>query len=264
VTVTRFRGAIFDIDGVLVDSPHEQAWRESLHALMEGEWSAIRARTSWSPGAFTPLVYQQLVAGKPRLDGARAAVTHFGGPDLEARAAECAARKQAMLVSLIERGEFTVFPDALRLLLDMKDRGLLVAAASSSRNTRPMLQRIDLAAFGRTHGISSPTLRPGLTLLDVFDVDVSGRPFEHGKPHPQMFLAAAQELGVEPAAAVVVEDAPAGVIAARSGGMSSIGIARRGDADLLVAAGADLVVTSLDDVDRTAFAAGRLAATAVG
>ena len=50
---TRFEGAIFDIDGVLVDSPHEEAWRESLRELMEGEWSDIRDQTTWSPEART-------------------------------------------------------------------------------------------------------------------------------------------------------------------------------------------------------------------
>jgi beta-phosphoglucomutase len=57
----------------------------------------------------------------------------------------------------------------------------------------------------------------------------------------------------------VIEDASAGVQAAKAGGMAAIGIARADDANLLTAAGADLVVTTLDDVDTTAFADGRLA-----
>lgn len=258
-----FRGAIFDIDGVLVDSPHERAWRESLRELMEGEWAAIRDQTTWSPDAFTALVYQQLVSGKPRMDGARAALAHFGGPDLVARVAEYAARKQSMLVTLIDHGEFTAYPDALRFLVEAKDRGLRLAAASSSKNTRSMLEHIDMDAFARTHGVASPALRPGLTLYDLFDVDVSGRDFAHGKPHPEMFLVAAQELGVAAAESVVLEDAPVGVAAAKAGGMRSIGIARAGDIELLVAAGADLVVRSFDEVDRAEFAAGRLATAAV-
>ena len=63
---------IFDVDGVLVDSPHARAWRESLRELMEGDWSDTRARTTWSPDAFTPQVYQTQVSGKPRTSGARA------------------------------------------------------------------------------------------------------------------------------------------------------------------------------------------------
>ena len=49
VQTTTFQGAIFDVDGVLVDSPHERAWRDSLRELMETEWSDIRDRTTWSP-----------------------------------------------------------------------------------------------------------------------------------------------------------------------------------------------------------------------
>ena len=51
-----FQAGIFDVDGVLVDSPHEMAWRESLRELMEDQWSGIRGRTTWSPEAFTSQV----------------------------------------------------------------------------------------------------------------------------------------------------------------------------------------------------------------
>src|SRR5947208_13177951 len=63
---TGFLGAIFDVDGVLVDSPHEKAWRQALRELMESEWSDIRDRTSWSPEGFTSQVYQEMMSGKPR------------------------------------------------------------------------------------------------------------------------------------------------------------------------------------------------------
>ena len=94
--------------------------------------------------------------------------------------------------------------------------------------------------------------------MDYFDADVSGRDFAHGKPDPEIFLTAARELGVEPRDAMVLEDASAGVEAAKAGGMTAIGIARAGDAELLATAGADLVVTSLDDVDTAALARRRL------
>jgi beta-phosphoglucomutase-like phosphatase (HAD superfamily) len=44
-----FRGAIFDVDGVLVDSPHEQAWREGLQEFMENERGDVRDQTSYAP-----------------------------------------------------------------------------------------------------------------------------------------------------------------------------------------------------------------------
>jgi beta-phosphoglucomutase len=60
-----YQGAIFDVDGVLVDSPHELAWREALKGLLEGEWRDIRDQTGWTAERFTTQVYQQVLAGKP-------------------------------------------------------------------------------------------------------------------------------------------------------------------------------------------------------
>jgi beta-phosphoglucomutase len=257
---TRIEGAIFDIDGVLVDSPHEKAWRESLRELMESDWSDVRDQTTWSAEAFTSHVYQEQLSGKPRMSGARSALEYFRVPDRDARVAQYAERKQAMVVRLIEAGEFTAYPDALRFIIAVKDEGIRVAAASSSKNAALFLRKIRLDTFAEEHAISSASLRPGLTLLEFFDADVSGRDFAHGKPHPEMFLTAAHELGVAPAEAVVVEDAAAGVEAAKAGNMRAIGIARADDAGLLGAAGADIVVASLDEVDVSALADGRVAA----
>jgi beta-phosphoglucomutase-like phosphatase (HAD superfamily) len=254
-----FQGAIFDVDGVLVDSPHETAWRESLRELMESDWSDIRGRTTWSPEAFTSRVYEQYMSGKPRMSGAHAALDYFHVPDADQRVGEYAQRKQDMVVRLIEAGDFTAYPDALRFVIAVKDAGLLIADASSSKNATMLLSKIPLDTFAQQQGITSPTLRPGLSLLGYFDVDLSGRDFAHGKPDPEIFLTAARELGVEPGQAVVLEDATAGVQAAKAGGMAAIGIARADDTQLLAAAGADIVVTTLDDVDTATLAAGRLA-----
>jgi beta-phosphoglucomutase len=258
-----FEAVIFDVDGVLVDSPHEQAWRESLRELMEGRWSDIRGRTAWSPDAFDAAVYQEHISGRPRLSGARATLEHFRVPvDAGSFVQEYADHKQAMVVRLIEAGDFTAYPDALRLLLAVKDAGMRVAAASSSRNTPLLLRAIRLDTFAHDERIASRAVQPGMTVQDAFDADVSGRAFAHGKPHPDMFLAAAQELDASPGAAVVVEDSPAGVRAAKAGGMAAIGIARGDDADLLARAGADIVVASLDAVDVGALTEGRVAVSA--
>ena len=163
-----FQGAIFDVHGVLVDSPHEKAWRESLRELMEGEWNDIRGQTTWSPGAFTPQVYQQEISGKPRMSGARAALEYFHVPDdHDARLAEYAQHKQEMVMRLIEAGDFTAYPDALRFIIAVKDAGIRVAAASSSRNAKLFLRKIRLDTFAREQGITSASLRPGLTLLGL-------------------------------------------------------------------------------------------------
>jgi len=224
-------GAIFDVDGVLVASPHEQAWREALAGYAD-------------PARFTTEFYQAHVAGKPRRDGARATLEGLGVTDAAARAPEYARKKQALIDLLIARGSFEAFPDAVRFADGLHAAGLRLALASSSKNAAAMLRRLSL-----------PDGRP---LLSIFDADLSGTDVPRGKPDPALFLLAAKALKVPPAQCVVVEDASAGIAAARAGGMASVGIARLGDEAMLQAAGADLVVTDLDQVDTAAVPEGIL------
>jgi beta-phosphoglucomutase len=212
---------IFDVDGVILASPHEYAWREALRGITD-------------PARFTTAFYQAHVAGKPRLSGARAALEHLEISDAVERAEAYAEHKQRILDDLIAARDFTVFPDALRFAHALAAKGIPLAVASSSKNANQMMRMIRLA--------------PDRTLLDLFAVNVCGRDLSHGKPDPEIFLIAATELGVVPAGCLVVEDAPAGIEAARAGGMMTLGIARLADEALLRAACADLVVTSMDDV----------------
>jgi len=253
-----FGGAIFDVDGVLVDSPHERAWRDTLQELMETQWSDVRADTTYSPERFTLELYQQVVSGKPRISGALAALEYFEVPDAATRAEAYAELKQQMVLELIEAGEFTAFPDALRFVLAVRDAGIRLAAASSSKNAGLMLGRIRLDTFAEEQGLDYAFLRPHLSLHDLFDVDISGRDFAHGKPDPEIFVTAARELGLLPRECFVVEDAVAGVEAAKAGGMAALGVARADDFELLTAADADLVVTTLDDVDLDRLVEGNL------
>ncbi len=222
---------IFDVDGVLLASPHEQAWREALDGFAD-------------PQRFTTALYQAEVAGKTRLDGARAALLALGVADAERRAADYADRKQKGLEALVAAGQVEAFPDALRFVQAVAGLGWKLAVASSSRNANEMMRPIRLAS--------------GVGLLEVFGANVCGRDLPHGKPDPAIFLLAAAELGVDPEHCVVVEDAPAGIQAARAGGMAGLGVGRHSDGGLLEAAGANLVVTSLDDVAIDQLAAGRL------
>ena len=225
--------AIFDVDGVLVASPHERAWREALAGFAD-------------PAGFTTEFYQAYVAGKPRLDGARSTLERLGVPDATVRAQEYAVKKQALIDHLIAEGSFQAFPDAVRLAVALKAAGLLLALASSSKNVGAMLRRL--------------TVPDGRTLLDIFDANLSGRDVPRGKPDPAIFLLAADALNTPPAQCLVVEDAPSGIKAARAGGMAALGIARLGDEALLREAGADLVLTDLDQLDVAAIAEGVLRA----
>lgn len=212
---------VFDVDGVLLASPHELAWREALAGLAD-------------PSRFTDAFYQAHVAGKPRLSGACAALLALGVADAARQAPLYAERKQKVLDDLIHAGAVAAFPDALRFVAAVKALGWPMAVASSSKNANAMLRPVHLP--------------DGQSLHDAFDVNVCGRDLKAGKPNPEIFLLAASELHVSPAQCFVVEDAPAGIEAARAGGMAALGVARLGDAALLAAAGADLVVISLDDV----------------
>lgn len=263
MSTNSFRGAIFDVDGVLVDSPHEQAWREGLRELMDNEWSDIRGQTSYAPEKFTPEVYQTVMSGKPRYAGAQDALEYFGVPDAGKRAKEYGDSKQKMIIELIETSQFHAYPDALRFILAVKSAGLKIAAASSSKNANAFLERVRLDEFVEEEGLEYEFVESGYTLLDILDANVSGRDFEQGKPHPMIFLTAAEELGTKPEESFVIEDAANGVQAAKAGEMAALGLARVDDEALLEEAGADLVVTSLDHVDLGALVGGRLESASV-
>jgi len=227
----KLRAAIFDVDGVLLASPHERAWREALKGFAD-------------PARFTSKLYEEHVAGKLRLAGALAALEALGVADAELNAPVYAERKQTRLEELIQTGSFAAFPDALRFVEAVAALGFPMAVASSSKNANSMMKTLRLAS--------------GQTLFDAFGVNVCGRDLARGKPDPAIFLLAASELTVEPKFCFVAEDAPAGIEAARAGGMTALGIARLGDAPLLRLAGAYLVVESFDEVAIDELAAGRL------
>ena len=231
----RLTAAIFDVDGVLLASPHEQAWRDALTGLAE-------------PARFTTAMYQATVAGKPRMAGALAALLALGVADAAAQVDAYAARKQARLEALIADGHVAAFPDALRFVAAVSALGWPMAVASSSKNAVAMLRQVRLA--------------DGRELLPLFSVNVCGRDLRHGKPDPEIFQIAAKELRMMPGHCFVAEDAPAGIQAARAGGMAALGVARLHDEAGLRAAHADLVVMSLDDVSIDALLDGRLGAPA--
>ena len=242
------------MDGVLVASPHEQAWCETLQRLFDTEWGDILSQTSYAPERYTTAVYQEHVSGKPRMSGAVAALRYFGVPDATERAKRYGESKQEQLITLINAGKFTPFLDGSRFMAEMKEMGLHLAAASSSKNADLFLKQLRPDTSGR----SFRTVSAETTLLDMFEANVCGRDFKEGKPHPEIFQTATKELGLSTDVCFVVEDATSGIQAAKAGGMTALGVARLDDEALLRDAGADLVVTSLDDVSLDALAEGRL------
>lgn len=94
--------------------------------------------------------------------------------------------------------------ETLATLQELRSRGMLLAIGSSSKNTKLILLRLGLA--------------------DFFDVVVDGTEISHSKPNPEVFLLAAERLNINPTEAIVVEDAEAGIDAAKAGGFYAIGI----------------------------------------
>ena len=178
------------------------------------------------------------------MDGALAALVALGVDQPERQVIPYAELKQKRLEELIHEGQVSAFPDALRFVQSTAELGLPMAVASSSKNANGMMKAVKFPS--------------GQSLYDMFSVNVCGVDLPEGKPNPAIFLLAAQGLGIEPAACFVAEDAPAGVKAASAGGMAPLGIARNNDESLLQAAGADLVVTSFDEVAIDDLAHGRL------
>ena len=108
------------MDGVLVDSPHELAWRDAFKELMEGDWRAIRDQTSWTAERFTPEVYQQVMELRP-------AVRSDKGDAVGRIVADSGAR--AVIVVGDDLGDLPAFAAAAQLSAESAD-GLRVAVRS--------------------------------------------------------------------------------------------------------------------------------------
>ncbi len=231
---------LFDLDGVLTRTAevHLAAWKEMFDAFLRDE--AAGDATARRP--FTEQDYTQHVDGRLRLDGVRAflasrgIVLPEGGPEDPPTAATVhglGARKNAMVLDLLERRGVGVYPDSVRYVEAVRAAGARTAVVSASKNCAAVL-----AAAG---------------LTELFELRVDGVVAQErgvrGKPAPDMFLAAASELGVEPSRAAVYEDAVAGVEAGRAGGFGwVVGVDRADQADELGARGADVVVGDLGEL----------------
>ena len=232
------RLCLFDLDGVLTDTAavHTVAWKQMFDAY-------LRERDGEDFVPFDPVGdYTRYVDGKPRADGVRSFLQSRGidlpdgdpddGPDRET-VHGLGARKNDLVLALIERDGVEVFEPSVRYLEAVRAAGLRTAVVSSSANTEQVLEVTGLAP-----------------LLDFrMDALVARERGLKGKPAPDTFLAAAEELGGGPHDSVVFEDALAGVESGRAGGFAYVvGVDRAGQADALKAAGADVVVRELDEL----------------
>ncbi len=204
------KAAIFDLDGVIVDTVplHFKAWQRMF--------SGYGIDFNFDD-------YKKKVDGIPRLDGARAILTNLDEEKLK----EACERKQKYFLQNLSEEEIKIYDSTVRLIKELKSREIKVAVISSSKNLRMILEKIQLTA--------------------LLDTVVSGYEFTKGKPDPEIFLIAAHRLQVSPDECVVFEDALLGVEAAKKAGMVCVGVDRYKKPSRL--ARADVVVGDLAETD---------------
>ncbi len=230
------RACLFDLDGVLTQTAkvHQAAWKRTFDEFLHAR----------DPGAaeFTQDDYNRFVDGKPREDGVRDFLASRGitlpeGTDEDTADAETvrgvATRKNELLLRELEEHGVQVYEGSMRYLRAVKDAGLATAVVTASANGA---QVVSAGGFA--------------DLIDArIDGVVAKRDGLRGKPAPDSFLAGARALGVEPAQAVVFEDALSGVAAGRAGRFGFVvGVDRVGQAHELSEHGADVVVQDLDEL----------------
>lgn len=189
------RGAIFDLDGVLVttDELHYHGW----------------ARLAEEEGIPFSRDVNQRQRGIGRMESLDVLLENATREYTADQRREMADRKNGYYrESLQSLTPDDALPGARDMLHALRERGILLAVGSASRNTPLIMERVDL--------------------LREVDAVVDGNDVTRSKPDPQVFLLAAERLGLEPAECLVVEDAAAGVEAAHRAGMAALGIGDRG------------------------------------
>jgi HAD superfamily hydrolase (TIGR01509 family) len=213
------RAVLWDLDGTLVDSGdyHWRAWRETMR------------------GEGLDLTYRQFLDSFGQKNDRILTMWIGEGvtPETIHRVGEA---KEALYRELAVAGGLVPLPGAAKWIARLHENGWLQAIASSApaENVRVMLGALGLARF--------------------FAAVVSAEDVTAGKPDPQVFLAAAAKLCVPPTACVVVEDAAAGVEAAKRAGMKCVGVSRTGvlPADVFVRSLVDLPADTFEELVRDA------------
>ena len=226
------QACLFDLDGVLTDSValHAAAWAEALDPFLLAVSQRAAHDTGWR---FVPFdrdgEYRAYFDGRPRLEGLRLFLAGRGLRVSAETADELAHRKGNMLEHGLERREVAELAGARAYLQAAGHARLRRAVVSASTTALPMLR---LASLDRDIEVR-------------VDAETMRRDDLRSRPAPDILLAAARELGVEPETTVSLTHSDAGVAAARGAGIPVIGIAVGASAERLRGFGAELVVPSL-------------------
>lgn len=241
ITRDRYDAVLLDLDGVITDtaSIHAACWKQMFDEYLQN-------RAMQRGEAFRPFDvaadYRLYVDGKPRFDGVRDFLASrniqlpegsLDDPPQAETVCGLGNRKNDLVNKIIEEVGVEPYAGSVKLLHQLRHEGFKIAVVTSSQNCTAVLKAAKLDHF--------------------FDVQVDGNVIhaQHlaGKPAPDTYLMAAKLLGVEPARAVVIEDALSGVEAGSNGNFGLvIGVARKGNADELRHHGANLVVNDLGEL----------------
>ncbi|MDY6793213.1 MAG: beta-phosphoglucomutase family hydrolase [Thermodesulfobacteriota bacterium] len=238
---TQFKGAIFDLDGVITGTArvHALAWESMFNVFLK----KIAQREN---GPFVPFDpendYLQYVDGMPRMEGVKCFLESRGiefpfgdyddPPDRETICG-MGNRKNLDFQKVLKKEGPDVFETSIKFVKALKKKGIKVGVASSSKNCKLILKLAGLE--------------------DLFETRVDGIVSQQlglkGKPDPDIFVTAAENLGLLPGECMVVEDAVSGVQAGRNGNFGlTLGIARNDTGEALKLNGADLVVHDLGEI----------------
>lgn len=239
---TAYDAVLFDLDGVVTNTAaiHAAAWKQLFDEVLRDS----RVHVDDPQNTFDPVAdYRRYVDGRSREDGvarylaARGVRLDAGQSDDPPSAwtiAGIAARKNALFLAELRTRGLRVYPGTAALLRRLRDAAVPAGLVTASRNAQQLLN---------TAGLTG-----------AFDTVVDGQTaLTHhlqGKPYPDMFAEAARRLGVPPARIAIVEDSVAGVEAGQRGGFGLVvGIDRAEQREQLEAAGADVVLNDVGELD---------------
>lgn len=204
------KAVIFDLDGVILstDDYHYNAWK----AIADQEGIPFDREVNNRLRGVSRMASLNIILEK--------AEKEYSAKEKEALAAK---KNDLYVESLKDLNPETVVDDVRQTIATLKEKGILLAIGSSSKNTKYILEQVGMTS--------------------VFDAIVDGTMISHSKPDPEVFLKAASLLNVSPMDAIVVEDAVAGVQAANAGGFYAVGI---GDAS--TSSYADAPIAKISDL----------------
>ncbi|MBN2084525.1 MAG: beta-phosphoglucomutase [Anaerolineales bacterium] len=212
--IRMMKAAIFDLDGVIVDTAkyHYWAWKRLAREL----------------GFEFAETDNERLKGVSRMRSLEILLEVGGVAMDEATRRESASRKDGWYVEYVEKmNPSELLPGAVEYVRHIRSRGVRTAIASASRNAPLIIHRVQIGS--------------------LFDAVVDGTKVSRAKPEPDVFLRAARELGIAAQDCVVFEDAEAGIEAAIRAGMGSVGVGKMDylqNADLVIPSFQPLLVIS--------------------